>query len=92
MGNIISISITDRNKAYCKEKKVPKSKLFGEAIELHRRMLEFSNLYNIVEYYDLYNEMIRKINVLQKEIERRSSTIEALQDVLARKEINERRI
>lgn len=91
MANIISLSISDRNKQYCIDKHVKKSALFAESLELHRRMFEFSNLYNIIEYYDLYNDMIRKINVLQKEIVRRSETIEALQDVLVQKEINERR-
>ncbi len=87
MANIISLSILERDKQYLKERVIHKSKLFREACELHRRMGEFSNLYNIIEYYDLYNEMMRKVLILQKEIVRRNETIEALQDVLARKEI-----
>lgn len=90
MTNIISISVTDRNKEYLQGKKVPKSRLFAQAIELHRRMMEFSNLFGILDYYDLYNDVIRKIQILQKEIVRRNETIEALQDVLARKEVTER--
>lgn len=92
MGNIISLSVTDRNVHYCKEKNIKKSKLWGEALELHRRMIEFSDVYNIIEFYDLYLDKIKKIERFQKEIVRRNETIEALQDVLANKEVNERRI
>ena len=92
MGNIISLSVADRNVHYCKEKNIKKSKLFGEALELHRRMIEFSDIFNIIEFYDLYLVRIKNIERLQKEIERRNETIEALQDVLAQKEVNERRV
>lgn len=91
MANIISLSVTDRNKAYCTEKHIGKSALFAHAIELHRRMMEFSNLFNIIDFYDVYLSVVVKIERLQKEIVRRNETIEALQDVLAQKEINERR-
>lgn len=92
MANIISLSVTDRNKAYCKEKHISKSAIFAQALELHRRMMEFSNLFNIIDFYDVYNIVVGKIERLQKEIQRRNETIEALQDVLAKKEIDERRI
>ena len=92
MANIISLSINDRTKAYLKEKNVRKSSLFQQAVMLYQRMNEFSNLYEIIGFYDEYNEVIRKIQVLQKEIVRRNETIEALQDVLAQKEVNERRV
>ena len=92
MANIISLSISDRNKHYCKEKHIKKSNLFAEALELHRRIIEFGDVYNIIEFYDLYLQRIKNIERLQKEIQRRNETIEALQDVLAQKEVNQRRI
>lgn len=92
MGNIISLSVSDRNIHYCKEKNIKKSKLWAESLELHRRQFEFSDVYSIIDFYDLYLARVKVIERLQKEIERRNETIEALQDVLAQKEVNERRV
>ena len=92
MGNIISISISDRNRDYCKDKNIKKSKAFAECLELHRRLIEFPDFFNIIDFYDMHLERIKKIERLQKEIERRNETISALQDVLAQKEANQRRV
>ena len=100
MSNIVSISIKDFDLAYCKENSVGKSKLFADAIELHRRLNSFLDNCNepelighctIIEYYHLMMAKLLKIQTLQKELIRRNETIEALQDVLAREEINKRR-
>ena len=92
MATIISISTTEQNKLYCKEKNISKSKLFADALFLHQKMFEFSHLDRIPQYYSTQEDLIRKIGVLQKEIVRRNETIEALQDVLANKEIEQRRV
>lgn len=97
MGNIFSISVSDRNKEYLKENHISKSKIFAEALNLHRLRHEFLNIGSIMHYYD---ELLRKQTVIsfyQKEIERREETIDALsekirslQNVLAEKTTEQR--
>lgn len=94
MAIIISLSLSPRNMEYLKKNNVGKSKLFADAIDLHRRIAELKAVDEeidiITEFYDLYLNKVMKISYFQKEIIRRNETITALQDVLARKEIEKR--
>lgn len=93
MGNIISLSISPQDKAFLAEnKEVSPSKLFRQAITLYKRMPEFINMHTLVDFYSEVLRMQEHISFLGKEILRREERIESLQDVLANKEVAERRI
>jgi len=92
MANIISISVSPENLEYLKKNKVKKSELFSDAIVMHRGLEDFLDLHRIFDWASSHHDLLRKIGVLQKEIVRRNETIEALQDVLAKKEVEQRRI
>lgn len=93
MGNIISLSISHQDKAFLAEnKQVSPSKLFRDACKLYRRLPEFFDMYEIGAFYERILNLQNHVSFLGKEILRREERIESLQDVLAQKEIAERRV
>ena len=92
MANTLTLSVSEEHKHYLKENQIKKSELFHDAIRLHRKMKEFLDVQRVFDYYGKIKELHEKIIFFQKEIVRRNETIEALQDVLAQKEINERKV
>lgn len=90
MANTLTISISDKQKAYLKEYHVKKSDLFQGAIKLHMLKDSFSRVIKgIGEYHDFVIHLLENIQNLQREIERRNERIASLQDVLAKKEMEQ---
>lgn len=93
MANTITISVSSADLAYIEENSsISPSKLFRSAVQLHRHREEFIQIYDIWDFCLVLREQQEKFIFLQKEIQRRNERIESMQDVLAQKEINERRI
>jgi len=93
MANTLTISVNPADMAFLSENPtVSASKLFRSAVRLARNREEFLDIYDIFDYCLSLRERQDKIQHLQKEIQRRNERIESLQDVLAQKEIGERRI
>lgn len=95
MGNTITLSVSPADLAYLEENPtLSPTKIFRSAIRLDKSRSEFYflDLFDIYDYAISLREMMEKITILQKEIERRVERIESLQDVLAQKELAERRL
>lgn len=93
MANTITISVSNQDKAFLEENPtLSPSKLFRSAVRLQRNREEFMDIYDIFDFCLKLREISEKISFLQKEIQRRNERIESLQDVLAQKEIGERRV
>lgn len=95
MASTLTISLShqdgyDLEKGELKD--VSPSKLFRSALMLHRSMGEFLDVYDIIDYRRLARDARDKFISLQKEIARRQEIIDSLRDVLAEKELRERRI
>lgn len=89
----VSLSMQD---AYDLEKgelqNVSPTAIFRSALGLYRSMGEFMDIYDILDYRRALRSQQDKIMMFQKEIERRQEIIDSLRDVLAQKELNERRV
>ena len=93
MANTITLSISKQDQAFLEENPtISPTKLFRSAIRLERCREEFMDIYDIWDYVLKLREHSDKFFKLQLEIQRRNERIESLQDVLAQKELNERRI
>lgn len=93
MANTITISVSPQDIAFLQENPtLSPSKLFRSAVRLQRNREEFDDIYDIFDFCLKLREIQEKISFLQKEIQRRNERIESLQDVLAQKEIGERRV
>ena len=93
MANTITISITSQDLAFLNENpSLSPSKLFRSAMKLERSKEEFMDIYDIWDYCLKIREQGEKFIMLQKEIQRRNERIDSLQDVLAQKELTERRL
>ncbi len=93
MGNVISLSISNEDKHFLKENpEVSPSKLFRQALKLERFRVELIDVYSIVDYHDKILKFQERFQFLGKEIRIREERIESLQDVLAKKELEQRRI
>lgn len=73
-------------------KLVSPTKLFRSALALERSKTEFLDVYDILDYRKALRDAQEKFIYLQKEISRRQEIIDSLRDVLANKEIAERRV
>ena len=93
MANTITISVSPQDLAFLKENpSISPSKLFRSAIRLEKVKNEFVDIYDISDYCLSLRERGETFLILSKEIQRGNERIESLQDVLAQKELNERRI
>jgi len=93
MGNIISLSISNEDKHFLKEnKQISPSKLFRDALKLERFRREFLDIYSITDFHDKVLRFQERFLFLGKEIRTREERIESLQDVLAKKELAQRRV
>jgi len=93
MANTITLSISPQDAAFLNENpSISPTKLFRSAIRLERCREEFMDIYDIWDYVLKLREHSDKFFKLQLEIQRRNERIESLQDVLAQKEITDRRI
>ena len=93
MANTITISVSPQDLAFLKENpSVSPSKLFRSAIKLEKSKNEFVDIYDIWDYCLSLRERGEKFIILSKEIQRGNERIESLQDVLAQKELAERRL
>ncbi len=93
MGNIISLSITNEDKAFLKANpQISPSKLFRNALRVERRRGEFIEIDSILDYPNKILKFQERVAFLGKEILIREERIESLQNVLAQKELSERRI
>ena len=93
MSNTITLSISAQDLAFLKENPtLSPTKLFRSAMILEKHKEEFMDIYDIVDYKLKLQTIMDKISTLQTEIQRRNERIDSLQDVLAQKELAERRI
>jgi len=93
MANTITLSISNQDKSDLeRDKSISPSKLFRSAMVLYRSREEFLDIYDILDYKLTLRELQDKISYLGKEIQRRNERIDSLQDVLAQKELGERRL
>lgn len=92
MANTITISISNQDKQDLQQfSSISPSRLFRSAMMLERHKEEFMNINDIFDYRLALLEIMEKVQSLHKEIQRRNERIDSLQDVLAQKELNERR-
>lgn len=93
MSHTLTISVTPQDLAEFKNNRaLSPSKIFRSAMILMRHRNEFFNINDIVDYRLVLLEQQEKIQTLQKEIVLRNERIDSLQDVLAQKELTDRRI
>jgi hypothetical protein len=93
MANTITISVTSQDLAELQANpSISPSKLFRSAMRLERAMQEFSDIYDIWDFCLHLRGTQDKFITLGKEIQRRQERIDSLQDVLAQKELTERRL
>lgn len=93
MSNTITISVSSQDIAFLKENpQISPSKLFRSACKLEKARDEFLNIYDIWDFCLILRENQDKFLNLSQEIKRRNERIDSLQDVLAQKELNERRL
>lgn len=93
MANTITISVSSQDLAELKANPaLSPSKLFRSAMKLHRQMPEFLEIYDIADFAPHIRIMQDRFQILGKEIQRRNERIDSLQDVLAQKELTERRL
>jgi hypothetical protein len=93
MATTLTISITPQDSYELKNNPaLSPSKIFRSAMKLHRSMEEFIDLFDIFDFKLALLDKQEKIARMSKEIERRNERIESLTDVLAQKELAERRL
>ena len=93
MANTITISVSSQDLAELNANPgLSPSKLFRSAMKLHRAMPEFLEVYDISDFVPHIRLMQDRFQILGKEIQRRQERIDSLQDVLAQKELAERRL
>jgi len=93
MANTITISVTSQDLFDLNENfDWSATKIFRSAMKLQRSRQEFLDIFDIWDFKLKILEMENKILMFQKEIERRQERIDSLQDVLAQKELTERRL
>lgn len=93
MANTLTISISPQDAEYLDQNPgVSPTKLFRSAMRLEKGKEQFMDIYDIYDYNLILREHAAKFLQLQQEIQRRQERIESLQDVLAQKELTERRL
>lgn len=93
MANTITISVSSQDLAELQANpSISPSKLFRSAMKLHRAMPEFLEIYDIWDFVLVLRSAQDKFQTFGKEIQRRQERIDSLQDVLAQKELAERRL
>jgi len=93
MANTITISVSSQDLAELNANPaISPSKLFRSAMKLERARDEFIEIYDIFDFVLKLREQGDRFVTLGKEIQRRQERIDSLQDVLAQKELTERRL
>lgn len=93
MANTITISLSPQDLQFLEANpQISPSKLFRSACRLQRSIDEFMDIYDIFDFALRLRENSDKFLNLGKEIQRRQERIDSLQDVLAQKELTERRL
>ena len=93
MANTITISVSSQDLSELQANpSISPSKLFRSAMKLQRSIMEFEDIYDIWDFCLKLRESGDKFLILGKEIQRRQERIDSLQDVLAQKELTERRL
>lgn len=93
MANTITISVSSQDLAELQANPaISPSKLFRSAMKLERARMEFEDIFDIWDFVLKLREHGDKFLTLGKEIQRRQERIDSLQDVLAQKELTERRL
>jgi hypothetical protein len=93
MANTITISVTPQDlQDLEKNPSWSATKIFRSAMRLQRCREEFLDIYDIYDYLLEVRKREDVIAFLQKEIQRRNERIDSMQDVLAQKELSERRL
>jgi Na+/phosphate symporter len=93
MTETITLSLSNQDKMELEQNPfISPSKLFRSAMVLERAKSEFMDINDIVDYKLKIKDLMDKISFMSREIERRNERIDSLQDVLAQREIQERRV
>lgn len=93
MATTLTISVTSQDLAELKgNPALSPSKIFRSAMRLVRSMEEFLDIYDILDFKHQLIDKQEKITRMAREIERRNERIESLTDVLAQKELRDRRL